>query len=193
MRVKVRGKSSDTSHSIWVEGKLVPGTKEKGQYYIEQGGYPGSNIYQINVCTLCKQTAAVDRLEHEVYENDILLYETEEEFKYFLVYDAEMAVDIINGEILELGIISKEDITIIGNQIDFSDFIDGITYHVENSLEIPYLPILNVQATKYPYFKMQCLKCGKTVLSCAYIAKHKECGGYFEVDFTTKVYRERQK
>lgn len=191
MKVKVRGKSFDTAHPIWVNGKyiLMPG---KG-CYIDKGGYLGSNIYQINEVTLCRQTAAVDRMEREIYENDILLYETENEIGYFIVYDTEIVVDIINGEILELRLLQKEELSIIGNQIDFPDFIDGITYCAENNLELPYLPALNTQTTKYPYFKMKCLKCGKTVLSCAYMAKHIECGGYFKVDFTTKVYREREK
>lgn len=37
------------------------------------------------------------------------------------------------------------------------------------------------------------LKCGQISLSCAYMAKHKGCGGYYTVDFATKIYRERAK
>lgn len=62
-----------------------------------------------------------------------------------------------------------------------------------NGLEIPYIPCLDVQVTALPYFKLKCLKCGQISLSCAYMAKHKGCGGYYTVDFATKIYRERAK
>lgn len=54
-------------------------------------------------------------------------------------------------------------------------------------------PGANVWVTALPYFKLKCLKCGQISLSCAYMAKHKGCGGYYTVDFATKIYRERAK
>lgn len=46
---------------------------------------------------------------------------------------------------------------------------------------------------KDTYVCKSCLKCGQISLSCAYMAKHKGCGGYYTVDFATKIYRERAK
>lgn len=77
--------------------------------------------------------------------------------------------------------------------VDYSDFVEGIRYHADNGLEIPYIPCLDVQVTALPYFKLKCLKCGQISLSCSYMAKHKGCGGYYTVDFATKIYRERAK
>jgi hypothetical protein len=107
--------------------------------------------------------------------------------------DTEIAVDIINGEIIEVCDLQAEDIKTIGNITDFPDFVEGIRYVVDNSLEVPYLPSLNVQVTALPYLKLTCLKCHETVLSCSYMARHSKCGGYFTADFATKVYRERVK
>lgn len=77
--------------------------------------------------------------------------------------------------------------------VDYSDFVEGIRYHADNGLDIPYIPCLNTQITALPYFKLKCLKCGQISLSCSYMAKHKGCGGYYTVDFATKIYRERTK
>lgn len=198
--MRARAKSSNTPHPIWIEGKYTteppskPGGEERSAgHYIDEGGYPGANVYAVRMDTLCRQTAAVDRRKKGIYEGDFLLYETTEEIGYFLVEDIKRAVDIINGDILGLEELREEDIKIIGNIIDFPDFIEGIRHHAENGLNIPYLPALGVHNTALPFFKMTCLKCGHTTLSCRYMARHKECGGFLTADFTTKVYRERQK
>lgn len=199
--MKARAKSSNTPYQIWIYGEYITkppirpkdGAVRPEGHYLDKGGYPGANVYAVSADTVCRQTEVLDRLKREIYEQDILLYETEGEIGYFIVQDTKIAVDIINGEILELEELQTEDIKTIGNLVDFPDFIEGIRYHAENGLEIPYLPALNVQITALPYLKMTCLKCGHTMLSCCYMAKHKECGGYLTADFTTKVYRERQK
>lgn len=102
-------------------------------------------------------------------------------------------VDIVNGEIIEVGNLDTENIKNIGSMVDYSDFVEGIRYHADNGLDIPYIPCLNAQVTALPYFKLKCLKCGQISLSCSYMAKHKGCGGYYTVDFATKIYRERTK
>lgn len=79
-----------------------------------------------------------------------------------------------------------------GHYIDKGGY-PGARYHADNGLEIPYIPCLDVQVTALPYFKLKCLKCGQISLSCSYMAKHKGCGGYYTVDFATKIYRERAK
>lgn len=153
--MKAKAKSSSTPYPIWIEGEYITeppirpsdGAVRPAGHYIDKGGYPGANVYEIDINTLCRQTDAADRYGKPIYEQDILLYETAEEIGYFIVQD----------------------------------------------LEIPYIPCLNAQVTALPYFKLKCLKCGQISLSCSYMAKHKGCGGYYTVDFATKIYRERTK
>ena len=147
----------------------------------------------IDINTMCRQTDVADRFGKPIYEQDILLYETAEEIGYFIVQDLEITVDIVNGEIIEVGDLDTENIKNIGSMVDYSDFVEGIRYHADNGLDIPYIPCLNAQVTALPYFKLKCLKCGQISLSCSYMAKHKGCGGYYTVDFATKIYRERTK
>lgn len=195
--MKARAKSSKTQHPIWVQGEYITeppirpadGAKRPVGHYIDRGGYPGANVYEINTETLCRDTGAIDRRKNGIFENDILLYETEQEIGYFIIQDTETAVDIINGEILGIMDLQAEDIKVIGNMIDFPDFVEGIRYCVDAEREIPYLPALNVMGTPYPFLKMTCLKCGHITFGCIYTAKHKGCGGYFTADFATKLYR----
>ena len=199
--MKARAKSSNTPYPIWIYGEYATnppirpsdGAKHPEGHYIDKGEYPGANVYAVSADTLCRQTAAVDRLKREIYEHYILLYETEEEIAYFIVEDTETAVDIINGEILDIAGLQAEDIKIIGNLIDYPEFVEGMRYHVDNGLNVPYLPALDVMATPLPFLKMTCLKCGHITLGCCYTAKHKDCGGYYTADFATKIYREREK
>lgn len=198
--MKARAKSSNTPCPIWIYGEYIttPPKHPSGEvrpegHYIDKGGYPGANVYAVSADTLCRQTVAVDKRKRDIYENDILLYETEEEIGYFIVQDTETAVDIINGEILDIEALQAEDIRIIGNLIDYPEFIEGMRYHVENGLDVPYLSALDVMETPLPFLKMTCLKCGHITLGCCYMAKHKGCGGYFTADFATKIYREKEK
>lgn len=195
--MKARGKNKGTPHPIWIQGEYIreppirpmDGAKRPIGHYIDKGGYPGANVYEISAETLCMHTGAADRQECGIYEKDIILYETKQEIGYFIIEDAETAVDIMYGEILGLKELQTEDILVIGNVIDFPDFIEGVRYCVDTEGEIPYLPALDVETASYPYMKLTCLKCNYTTLSCAYMARHKGCGGYFKMDFATKVYR----
>lgn len=199
--MRAKAKSSSTPYPIWVEGEYITeppirpsdGAVRPAGHYIDKGGYPGANVYEVDINTMCRQTDAADRFGKPIYEQDILLYETAEEIGYFIVQDMETTVDIVNGEIIEVGDLDTENIKNIGSMVDYSDFVEGIRYHADNGLEIPYIPCLDVQVTALPYFKLKCLKCGQISLSCAYMAKHKGCGGYYTVDFATKIYRERAK
>ena len=154
--MRAKAKSSSTPYPIWIEGEYITeppirpkdGAVRPAGHYIDKGGYPGANVYE---------------------------------------------VDIVNGEIIEVGDLDTENIKNIGSMVDYSDFVEGIRYHADNGLEIPYIPCLDVQVTALPYFKLKCLKCGQISLSCSYMAKHKGCGGYYTVDFATKIYRERAK
>lgn len=199
--MRAKAKSSNTPCPLWIEGEYITlppirpsdGAKRPEGHYIDKGGYPGANVYTVDPATLCRQTAAVDRNEKPIYENDFLLYGTEEEIGYFLVTDTETAVDIVNGEVFGIGELRQEDIKIIGSMEDYPEFLESIQYHVENGLDLPYMPALDVMATPLPFLKMTCLKCGRITLSCRYMAKHENCGGYFTADFATKVYRKGEK
>lgn len=148
--MRAKAKSSSTPYPIWVEGEYITeppirpsdGAVRPAGHYIDKGGYPGANVYEVDINTMCRQTDAADRFGKPIYEQDILLYETAEEIGYFIVQDLETTVDIVNGEIIEVGDLDTENIKNI---------------------------------------------------SCAYMAKHKGCGGYYTVDFATKIYRERAK
>lgn len=175
--MRAKAKSSSTPYPIWVEGEYITeppirpsdGAVRPAGHYIDKGGYPGANVYEVDINTMCRQTDAADR------------------------FGKQTTVDIVNGEIIEVGDLDTENIKNIGSMVDYSDFVEGIRYHADNGLEIPYIPCLDVQVTALPYFKLKCLKCGQISLSCAYMAKHKGCGGYYTVDFATKIYRERAK
>lgn len=199
MRIKAKAKSSNTSWPIWVQGEYITeppirpsdGANRPAGHYIDKGGYPGANVCEVSIETICRDTGAADCRKRGIFESDILLYETEKEIGYFIIQDTETAVDIINGEILEIKELHAQDIKVIGNMIDFPDFVEGIRYCVDTKRKIPYLPVLNVMETPYPFLKMTCLKCGYVTLGCRYTARHKDCGGYFTMDFATKVYRKR--
>ena len=195
--MKARAKSSNTPYPIWIQGDYITeppvrpmdGAKRPVGHYIDKGGYPGANVYEVSIETLCRDTGAIDRRNRGIFESDILLFETEREIGYFTIQDTETAVDIINGEILGIGELQAQDIKVIGNMIDFPDFVEGIRHCIDTKREIPYLPTLGAMETPYPFLKMTCLKCGYVTLGCRYTAKHKDCGGYFTADFATKVYR----
>lgn len=195
--MKARAKSSDTHYPIWVQGEYITeppvrpmdGARRPIGNYIDKGGYPGANVYEINMETICRDTGAVDRRGCGIFENDILLYETDQEIGYFVVQDTETAVDIMSGELLGIAGLQAGDIKVIGNILDFPDFVDGMRHCADAEGRMPYLPALDVQITPYPYLKLTCLKCRHTMFSCIYMARHKGCGGYLAADFATKVYR----
>ncbi|HIW80273.1 MAG TPA: hypothetical protein H9742_01910 [Candidatus Acetatifactor stercoripullorum] len=199
--MKARAKSSNTPYPIWVYGEYITnppmrpsdGAKRPEGHYIDKGGYPGANVYAINLDTFCRQTAAVDKNGNKVYIQDILLHETEEEIAYFIVEDEETAIDIVWGEIVETESLQTADIKVIGNTIDNPDFVKGMQYYRDNDIEIPYLPLLNTQMSEFPYLQLECTKCHNVMLSCVYMAQHKECGGFLKAGFATKVYREKEK
>lgn len=199
--MKARAKSSKTPYPIWVYGEYITnppirpkdGAVRPEGHYIDKGGYPGANVYEADMTTFCTQTAAVDRYGKEIYTQDVILYETQEEIGYFIVENEETAVDVVWGEVMPLNGLQAEDIKVIGNLIDCPDFIEGMGFYRDNEMEIPYIPLLNVQMSAYPYLKLECTKCKHTVLACQYKAKCKDCGGFLKTGFTTKVYREKEK
>lgn len=137
--MRAKAKSSSTPYPIWIEGEYITeppirpsdGAVRPVGHYIDEGGYPGANVYEIDINTLCRQTDAADRYGKPIYEQDILLYETAEEIGYFIVEDLNTTVDIVNGEIIEVGNLDTENIKNIGSMVDYSDFVEGIRYHAD--------------------------------------------------------------
>ena len=98
--MRAKAKSSSTPYPIWVEGEYITeppirpsdGAVRPAGHYIDKGGYPGANVYEVDINTMCRQTDAADRFGKPIYEQDILLYETAEEIGYFIVQDLETTV-----------------------------------------------------------------------------------------------------
>ena len=90
--MRAKAKSSSTPYPIWVEGEYITeppirpsdGAIRPAGHYIDKGGYPGANVYEVDINTMCRQTDAADRFGKPIYEQDILLYETAEEIGYFI-------------------------------------------------------------------------------------------------------------
>lgn len=201
--MKAKAKTGNAPHPIWVSGDYITkppvrpadGAKRPVGHYIDKGGYPGANVCEIIPETLCKDTGSFDCCGKSIFERDILLYETETEFGYFLVWDAGRAADILSGEMMRTPELPRQNIKIIGSALDFPDFIDAIRHFADTETKggIPYLPALNTMQTSLPFMKLTCAKCGYATLSCSFIGVHKECGGYFAAGFATKVYRKGEK
>ena len=77
-KVRVKAKSSSTPYPIWIEGEYITeppirpsdGAVRPAGHYIDEGGYPGANVYEIDINTMCRQTDAADRFGKPIYEQD---------------------------------------------------------------------------------------------------------------------------
>lgn len=193
--MKARAKSSKTPHPIWIYGEYITSPpirpKDKAKrpkgHYIDEGGYPGVNVYEVDITTLCIKTAAVDGMGKEIYTKDFVLCKAQGEIQYFVIADEETATDILWGEAIPLHSLHTNDIKVIGNTIDCPDFIEGMGFYKDNKIKMPYIPSLNVQTSAFPYLKLECTECKNAVLSCRYQAKCKHCGGFLKIGFATKI------
>lgn len=67
--MRAKAKSSSTPYPIWIEGEYITeppirpsdGAVRPAGHYIDEGGYPGANVYEIDINTMCRQTDAADR------------------------------------------------------------------------------------------------------------------------------------
>lgn len=199
--MRAKAKSSKTPYPIWVEGEYItkPPVRPKDGairpegHYIDKGGYPGANVYEIDTATFCRDTGARDKRECPIYERDILLWETQEEILYFIIENEGRAVDIVNGEILEVQQLEKENIRVIGNLVDSEGFIESIQYYLDSDKPIPYAPYMDVQLSSLPYMLVECDKCKNKSLSCRYLTHCPNCSGFVTVRYETKKYREKEK
>ncbi len=197
--IKARAKNINTPCPVWIYGEytnMPPPDPHNGKarprgYYIDKGGYPGANIYEIDIATLCRHTGITDRAGKDIYIHDILLYEETEGISYLIVLDEVQAMDIVTGEAMEVKDLSREDMKVTGNLFDNPGFIHGIRHIAEEGLEMPYLPELNVVSTALPFLKLTCLECGHVTLASRYMPVCKECGGYYMPGYATEISREK--
>lgn len=197
--MKAKAKTINTPCPVWIYGEytnIPPQCPHNGKirprgYYIDKGGYPGANVYEIDIATLCRHTGVTDRAGKDIYTNDILLYEKAEEISYLMVLDGIQAADIVTGEITEIKDLSRKEIKITGSLFDNPGFIPGIRHIAEEGLDMPYLPELNVTATGFPFLKLVCLGCGYVTLASRYMLACSKCGGYYLPGYATEISREK--
>lgn len=75
-KVRAKAKSSSTPYPIWIEGEYITeppirpkdGAVRPAGHYIDKGGYPGANVYEVDINTMCRQTDAADRFGKPIYE-----------------------------------------------------------------------------------------------------------------------------
>ncbi len=192
---------------IWVEGEYTtepprkPGSSEdrpKG-HYIDKGGYPGANVYEIDIKTLCRDSGIEDLAGRPIFENDFVRYiHLDQEGKVIHSYcvavigaggELEM-VDFMTGEIMNRA--EENRLKVIGNVFDNDSFMEDMerAYEDSGSRCMPYIPAINVQFGDYPYWKLKCRKCGRMAFGIIFTTKCTECGGFVDCTLTTEIKKE---
>lgn len=191
--MKARAKTINTPCPVWIYGEytnIPPPHNDKARpygYYIDKGGFPGANVYEIDIATLCRHTGIADRAGKDIYIHDILLYEKAEEISYIMLLDETQAVEIVTGEVIEIKDLTMEDIKVTGNLFDNPGFIPGIRHIAGEGLDMPYLPELNVTSTGLPFLKLTCLECGYATFASRYMLACSKCGGYYLPGYATGI------
>lgn len=192
---------------IWVEGKYTtepprkPGSSEdrpKG-HYIDMGGYPGANVYEIDIKTLCRESGAEDLSGKTIFENDFVRFiHLDQAGKVVHSYCVAVIgsggeleiVDFMTGEIMDQA--QENRLKVIGNVFDNDSFMEDIERAYEDSKDgsMPYIPVINVQYGTYPYWKLKCRKCGRMTHGIIFTTKCGECGGFVDCTLTTEIQKE---
>lgn len=206
--MKARGKSSSTPHPIWIYGDYITnppkrpnGEKRHEGHYIDKGGYPGANVYEISPETLCKQTSCRDLTGREIYEKDYVRYDflgANEKLShiyclaYFGVEGNLEFIDILTGEIIDVQDMEEKHIKVIGNLLDNNSFKDELFRYVyeAETHEIPYIPIINVQYGTFPYWVFKCRKCHHISYEVAFKATCPNCGGLTDCNLASEYKKE---
>lgn len=196
--MQARAKSTNTPYPIWVYGEYITDPPPRPAdniprptgHYIDKGGYPGANIYRIDITTLCPCTGIEDQTATPVYARDILLQGTREGYTYMVMTDARMAEDLLTGEAITKEEIT-EDIRVIGNTIDHPDFAEGLAYYATHDIPLPYIPALSMQGHSIPYFLYTCTVCKVRTIGARYRFRCPTCGGLVLLGYTTDIKREK--
>ena len=207
MRYRAKTELSRTSpHPIWVEGRYItdppprPGSREKRPkgHYIDKGGYPGANVYAININTLCRESRTKDLTGASVFENDFVRFSELDKsggviYSYCVVVvdsSGELEiVDILTGEIRRRS--GKFRLKVIGNVFDHDSFIEDMERACEDSGgSLPYIPVINVQFGDYPYWKLKCRRCGRVGHRLVFTPRCRACNGFVECTLASEIQNE---
>lgn len=206
--MRYRGKLSDKYPcSIWVTGNYIQeppprpcdGVKRPKGNYIDKGGYPGANVYEVILETLCRESKVKDLTGRKIYEKDILRLDSlDTNVNISYVYcQAEFGtngqliiVDFITGEILEQQ--EESRLKIIGNAVDNKTFLEDINRILDNSEspDLPYIPAINVQLGNIPYWLLKCRKCGYITLGAVFKTTCSKCGGFVDCTLPSEYKKE---
>lgn len=77
--MRAKAKSSSTPYPIWVEGEYITeppirpsdGAVRPAGHYIDKGGYPGANVYEVDINTMCRQTFATKIYRERAKEKEL--------------------------------------------------------------------------------------------------------------------------
>ncbi|GEM_PF-1298283 len=203
-----RAKISDKyPYPIWVYGKYITeppdrpsdGAKRPKGHYIDKGGYPGANVYEINMNTLCRDMGRTDREGKAIFENDFLRLDFPDitgiiSHTYGIVESNNMQgmdiVDFCTGEIINAQDIPGNILTVIGNLYDDKTFIDDMRGIFFESMEMPYIPRINVHTGDFPYWVIQCRKCGYKTLGAEFKTSCSKCEGKADCTLTSEIKKE---
>ena len=193
---------------VWVEWRYTtepprkPGSNEdrpKGHYIDKGGGYPGADVYAIDIDTLCMGSEMEDLSGKTIFENDLVRFiHLDQAGKVVHSYCVAVIgsggglelVDFITGEIMDQ--VQENRMKVIGNVFDDGSFMEDMERAYEDSKDgsLPYIPVINVQYGTYPYWKLRCRKCGRFVFGTVYTTKCEDCGGFVDCTLTTEIQKE---
>lgn len=206
--MKYRGKVSEKyPYPIWVMGEFVheppprpcDGARRPKGNYIDKGGYPGANVFEVLPETLCRESDSRDLtgkliFEHDIVRVDYLDLEEQVSHAYCLAEFGSGGkleiVDFITGEIMGPQVGSR--LKVIGNTIDNGTFIEDIN-RIQNetvSSKLPYIPAINVQLGDFPYWQLKCCKCDYLALGALFKTTCPKCGGFIDCTLTSKCKKE---
>lgn len=205
--MRYRGKSSATPYPIWVVGEYIQepptrpcdGARRSKGDYIDQGGYPGANVYEVSPETLCRESDSKDLTGKAICEKDILRLDYLDQkgrvsHTYCLAEFGRNGkleiIDFLTGEIMELQ--EENRLKVIGNTIDNENFMEDINRFLNEteSRDLPYIPAINVQLGDYPYWRLKCRKCGYLTLGTEFSTVCSRCGGFVDCAMTSEYKKE---
>ncbi|MEY8518268.1 hypothetical protein AALC25_15470 [Lachnospiraceae bacterium 29-84] len=194
-------------YPIWVEGRYTtgpaprPGSREGRPegHYIDKGGYPGADVYEIDIKTLCRGSGMEDLAGRTVFEDDFVRYahlsqEGEVIYSYFVAVIGTGGgleiVDFMTGEVIcQPG---GDRLEVIGNVFDNASFMEdmGRAYEASGRRFMPYIPVINVQHGDYPYWRLECRECGRKAFGAVFTTRCNGCGGFMDCALATEIKKE---
>lgn len=178
---------------IWVQGEYLTkppvrpsdGKEREVGNYIDKGGYPGANVYEVIPESICEMIGRKDAHAKEIFTQDILLYHyTEcrdrENFTYLVVVQGMNAVDILTGEQVNLENTTLESVEIIGTTVTDTDFLESIDKTVSDGEKLPYVPFITSYGANLSVWRTKCRSCSYLSLNMRYKTICPVCGGVMD-------------